>query len=136
MKLKDQYTTFKNKYRNSIVLIRSGSFIVTYGDDAVIFKYLFSYQIRSGKLGFPISVLDKVLLDLDDYMLNYVVLNLEDNDILNISKDDRYYFDVYNKAKKSEFEDSMNQILLDRIKYLIDGNVDNYDKIKRFVDEL
>ena len=82
---------------SAIVFIKSGNFVVTYGDDAIILNYLFSYQIRDGKLGFPVNVLNRILNDL---------------------------------------ENSMNQLLLDRIKYLINGNKDNYDKIKRFIDEL
>ena len=136
MKIRDQYNILKVDYMSAIVFIKSGNFVVTYGDDAIILNYLFSYQIRDGKLGFPVNVLNRILNDLDKNCLNYVCFNVSDEDIKSLSNDDKYYFNLLNDSKKYEFENSMNQLLLDRIKYLISGNSDNYGKIKRFIDEL
>ena len=136
MKIRDQYNILKVDYMSAIVFIKSGNFVVTYGDDAFILNYLFSYQIRDGKLGFPVNVLNRILNDLDNNCLNYVCFNVSDEDIKSLSNDDKYYFNLLNDSKKYEFENSMNQLLLDRIKYLISGNSDNYGKIKRFIDEL
>ena len=52
MKLKDRFSSIKNRYLNDIVLIKSGSFYITFDQDAIIMNYLFSYQITSGKIGF------------------------------------------------------------------------------------
>ena len=44
MKLKDRFSSIKNRYLNDIVLIKSGSFYITFDQDAIIMNYLFSYQ--------------------------------------------------------------------------------------------
>ena len=41
---------------------------------------------------------------------------------------------IYNKAKKEEFTTKINEVLIDRIRFLL-KDPNNYEKIKRFIDE-
>ena len=60
MKTIDKYLKFKEMYKEHVVIIKSGNFYYTFLDDTYIFNYLFGYQIRENKIGFPLSAKAKV----------------------------------------------------------------------------
>ena len=75
------YLTWKEKYPNSVVLIKSGSFYRTYDNDAIILSYLCCYKVIKNVLGFPIRSLSKVLKELKrEEVVNY--LRFLDNEVL------------------------------------------------------
>lgn len=81
------YLTLKEKYPNSVVLIKSGSFYRTYDNDAIILSYLCCYKVIKNVLGFPIRSLSKVLKELKREEVNFVV----DNDVhFSFENDDNY----------------------------------------------
>ena len=133
MKLKEKYTELKNENITSIILIKSGSFYLTFDNDATILNYIFSYQINGSKVGFPLKNIDKVVSILNEKSINCIVL--EDNEIKNFEHEINNYSLLFNEAKKFEFNFSMNNMLIDRIKFLLEKDPDNYLKIKRFIDE-
>lgn len=133
MKLKEKYTELKNENITSIVLIKSGSFYLTFDNDATILNYIFSYQINGSKVGFPLKNIDKVVSILNEKSINCIVL--EDNEIKKFEHEINNYSLLFNEAKKFEFNFSMNNMLIDRIKFLLEKDPDNYLKIKRFIDE-
>ena len=134
MKLKDRFSSIKNRYLNDIVLIKSGSFYITFDQDAIIMNYLFSYQITSGKIGFPLKNIEKVKNELKTKKIHYIVLDDEKQE--RYEEEINHYVEYLNYAKKKEYENAMNQMLLDRIHFLLEQNSDNYGKIKKFIDEL
>lgn len=136
MKLREKYSYLKREYSDFIVLIKSGSFYITYENDALILNNIFNYQIINNKVGFPIRSIDKIMNSLNDLEINYIIDNNDESDILEFSGDTNEYLTYYEQAKKYEFRESMNKILLDKIKFLIENNQDNYEKIRRFIDEL
>lgn len=135
MKLKEKYKELKNSYHDAIVLIKSGSFYVTFDVDAVILNYLFSYQINNSKVGFPLKNIERVTDELNIKRINYVVWSDDEHVDVNIDEQNKYSI-YFNDAKREEFNIAMNNVLIDRIKFLINENSDNYSKIKRFIDEL
>ncbi len=81
------YLTWKEKYPNSVVLIKSGSFYRTYDNDTIILSYLCCYKVIKNVLGFPIRSLSKVLKELKGEEVNFVV----DNDVhFSFENDDNY----------------------------------------------
>ena len=46
------------------------------------------------------------------------------------------YYCYFQRIKKLEFQESMNQMLIDRLQFLVISDSTNYIKIKEFVDEL
>lgn len=81
------YLTLKEKYPNSVVLIKSGSFYRTYDNDTIILSYLCCYKVIKNVLGFPIRSLSKVLKELKGEEVNFVV----DNDVhFSFENDDNY----------------------------------------------
>ena len=136
MKLKEIYSNKKMEYPQSIILIKSGNFYITYYEDSLIINELLNYQIVNNKVGFPIGSLDKVIKLLESKEINYIIIEQEEI----VSYNSNYSIEYYNKllsiAKKRGFNDSSNELLLNRIKYLINDNKGNYTKIKNFIDEL
>ena len=75
------YLTWKKKYSNSVVLIKSGFFYRTYDNDTIILSYLCCYKVIKNVLGFPIRSLSKVLKELKrEEVVNY--LRFLDNEVL------------------------------------------------------
>ena len=64
MKNIDKFLALKNKYSDSLVLIKSGNFYYSYFEDGIILNYLFNYQVINNRVGFPLKNLDKVLEEL------------------------------------------------------------------------
>lgn len=97
MKVIDKYNDLKRSYEDFVVLIKSGSFYLTFGDDSIILNYLFSYQIKNDKLGFPISAVDKVKDGLDKNNINYIIFN-DGDDVVEISNLENDYYLIFDKA--------------------------------------
>ncbi len=133
MKLIDKVLSIKKLYSESVVLIKSGTFYITYNDDAYILGYLMDYQVNdSNKLGFPINSLDKIIDVLDKAQINVYIIdeNIERN------YSNNHYNDILRKAKKDHFNDLNINLLLDEIKYLLKDNPENISKIRSFISEL
>ena len=133
--MKEKYEKQKNENLNSIILIKSGNFYATIGDDAFVMKAIFNYQILKGKIGFPINSIEKVKYKLEELKVNYIICDT-DNNVIKKEFEENSYGKILNNCKKQEYKDNMKKLLFDRIEYLINLNCDNYDKIRKFIDEL
>lgn len=96
---------------------------------------IFDYQIIKGKVGFPLTALERVMGELNSESINYVIYK-DENDIIKKEFNDNKYISLLGESKKREYKNSMKKLLLERIEFLIDNSEDNYDKIRRFIDEL
>ncbi len=133
MKNIDRYLSLKNQYQNSLVLIKTGNFYYTYLEDSIILNYLFNYQVQNNRVGFPLSVIDKIVEELKNNNISIVINDKDNTKYQNVGSN---YQDIKIKAKevydkKKEIED-----LIDKIRYKIDKYYFNYKLIKDFVDEL
>lgn len=133
MKIKDKYKELKYLNFNKVILIKSGNFYISYDEDAIVLNHLFSYQIVNNKIGFPLVTLPKIKEKLDELNVDYIIYNNEE-EITTQTNEDNNYMNIYNKAKKEEFTTKINEVLIDRIRFLL-KNPNNYEKIKRFIDE-
>lgn len=133
--MKEKYEKAKYENLNSIILIKSGNFYTTLDDDAHVINTIFNYQILKGKVGFPVSSINKVIEKLNNLNINYVIYNSDDN-IIRKEFDNNSYNKILNKSKKQEYMNNMKKLLFDRIEYLLSIDYDNYDKIRKFIDEL
>lgn len=135
MKLKERYKELKREYPCGIVLLRSGSFYVSYETDAFILNYLFSYQIKNDKVGFPISAISRILESLKEKQISFFVDDGDDNNCYDANEENQY-FSFYDKAQSNYNNQLMMQVLFDRIKYLIERDSKSYFKIKEFIDAM
>lgn len=92
--IRDMETEYHQKYPNSILLVLSGNFYNVYGKDAYILCYIFRFKFINKlykteddeekyipRTGFPRNSLDKVLLDLEEKKINYVIKVKNKSDI-------------------------------------------------------
>lgn len=88
----EKYYNYKIKYKNYIILIKSGNFYEVLEKDALIINKLLGYKIKrfskTFKTGFPISKLDNILCILKSNHINYIVVN--DNEIKEEFIDNKY----------------------------------------------
>ena len=91
MKVIDAYKQYKKKYRDYVVLIRSGIFYEVYNDDISIMYSLFRYKVRSVgnnlNIGFPISNISNVSRLLTDKKVNHLVIEKVNEEYEIVSKE-------------------------------------------------
>ena len=121
------YLTWKKKYSNSVVLIKSGFFYRTYDNDTIILSYLCCYKVINNVLGFPIRSLSKVLKDLKGEEVNFVV----DNDVHFSFENDDNYLTLLNQS----LEVYKLRVRVDKIYDYLNGNIER-KFIKKVIDEI
>lgn len=60
-----------------VIRKNKGNFCTIYGDDANIISSLFGYKILNNKVGFPESVLNKIINILEDNKISYMVIYID-----------------------------------------------------------
>lgn len=126
MKLIDTYNNYKIKYKEYVVLVKSGIFYECFNDDIGIMYSLFLYKIKNNGsnyvVGFPNNSLSKVLNVLEENKINYIVV--EDNNIV-----DKY---KTNKNRYLEYVTDLNKLIyinmkIDSIYKKLQSNILNND---------
>lgn len=132
MKLIDAYNNYKIKYKEYVVLLKSGIFYECFNDDIGIMYSLFSYKIKNKGsnyvVGFPNNSLFKVLNTLEKNKINYVVIendNIIDKYKTNKNRYSEYLIDldkliyinmkielVYKKLQNKILNDNIEKILI------------------------
>lgn len=135
MKTVDKYVDFKSKYKDYVVIVKSGNFYYSFGEDAFILKYFFNYQIRDDKVGFPLNARAKVKSVLNRHNVN--VLEVIDNYAYVLeTKNVNEYEKKLQEAKASILISKMVNNLMEKIEIKVKKEEANYKLIKEFVDEL
>lgn len=111
--IRSMETEYHKKYPNSILLVLIGNFYHVYGKDTYLMCYIFKYKIINNlykiigndivnvpNTGFPCNSLDKVLLDLEDKKINYVIKAKDKNDIFKDFKKLNTYNKRYEVARR------------------------------------
>lgn len=133
MKLIDTYNNYKIKYKEYVVLVKSGIFYECFNDDIGVMYSLFLYKIKNNGsnyvVGFPSSSLSKVLNILEENKINYIVV--EDNNIVDKYKTNKnryleYMIDlnkfiyinmkiesIYRKLQNSILNDNIEKVLFE-----------------------
>ena len=135
MKTIDKYLKFKEMYKDHVVIIKSGNFYYTFLDDTYIFNYLFGYQIRENKIGFPLNAKAKVKSILNRNNVNLIEV-IDDYAYILESKNDNAYQNILRDAKSNLLINNMLKNLMNKIEIKIKKEEANYELIKEFVDEL
>ena len=123
MKIIDTYNSYKIKYKEYVVLIKSGIFYECLNDDIGIMYSLFHYKIKNKGnnyiVGFPKNSIVKVTDNLKHNKINYIVLE---------KNNDEYYISDKYKTNKNNYNSYKLDIMkLNYINYKIDSI---YSKLK------
>ena len=136
MKLGELHSKYKTEYSDKIILIKSGNFYRTYGNDALILWYLFGYKYSNNLVGFPISNFYIVVGRLNKIGIGVVVVNgintYTNYGSINVNSYNKYLEYALNK----KLVDSKIREITDKIKLKIRENICNYDLIVGFIDSL
>ena len=131
--MKNRYEYYKIKYKEYIILMKSGNFYVALQQDAIVLNDIFKYKLNISnniiKVGFPVNSLNKILKTLDNININYVVL---DNNILYINKSKTNMYNKYINNNISNYIlriKNINNILNQNIYNNIDSVLDNIENI-------
>lgn len=132
MKLIDTYYNYKSKYKEYVVLLKSGIFYECFNDDIGIMYSLFRYKIKntgnSYTVGFPSNSLSRVCRVLEENKINYIIVdkeNIIDRYKTKNNKYNQYYInlnrlqyviykieDIYNRLNDKILDDDIEKILL------------------------
>ena len=132
MKIVDNYFNYKRQYPKYVILITLGTFVEIYGEDTNIMNRLFNYKIttygNTKRLGFPVSSLLKVGLELTNNKINYIIVDRDklmekkrfnpnnyDNyrENSNYKNIDKRIEKITSKLKSSINEYDINELLID-----------------------
>ena len=135
MKTIDKYLKFKEMYKDHIIIIKSGNFYYTFLDDTYILNYLFGYQIRENKIGFPLTAKAKVKSVLNRNNINLIEV-IDDYAYILESKNNNAYQETLKAAKSNILISNMLNNLMSATEIKVKKEEANYELIKEFVDEL
>ena len=65
---------------NILKIRKHGKFYGSYDNDALVLHAITGYKVSNGRVGFPENVLGKVVNELDNHKINYVVIE-KDNEV-------------------------------------------------------
>lgn len=148
--IRDMETEYHKVYPDSILLVLSGNFYNVYGKDTYILCYIFKFKLINKlyktinnenvyipKTGFPSNSLDRVLLELEERKINYVIKVKNKNDIFKDFKKLNIYKRKYEAGEKY----CMDKIKVNEILHKCDDLCgkkdfsDLLDKIKKEIEE-
>lgn len=135
MKTIDKYLKFKEMYKDHVIIIKLGNFYYTFLDDTYILNYLFGYQIRENKIGFPLTAKAKVKSVLNRNNINLIEV-IDDYAYILESKNKNAYQETLKVAKSNILISNMLNNLMSAIEIKVKKEEANYELIKEFVDEL
>lgn len=135
MKTIDKYLKFKEMYKDHVIIIKLGNFYYTFLDDTYILNYLFGYQIRENKIGFPLTAKAKVKSVLNRNNINLIEV-IDDYAYILESKNNNAYQETLKAAKSNILISNMLNNLMSAIEIKVKKEEANYELIKEFVDEL
>ena len=119
MRLKDNYFEIKNKYKNYILIMKSGTFYNVLGNDCYIFKNIFGYKVNN---------FSDTVKTLDDFtkVHNYIVY---EGEIKLKGKFHRNKYEVFLKERLSISE------RIERITLML-NEIKNEDRIIQVLDTI
>lgn len=114
MKTIDKYLKFKEMYKDHVIIIKLGNFYYTFLDDTYILNYLFGYQIRENKIGFPLTAKAKVKSVLNRNNINLIEV-IDDYAYILESKNKNAYQETLKAAKSNILISNMLNNLMSAI---------------------
>ncbi len=133
MKSMEMCDLYKEKYKDTIILIKEGIFYKCYREDAKIMWYLFDYKYINDSLGFSSNSYDKVVNKLIKLNISFMIID-KSSIIINSYIDNRVY-DLYKNLALDSFDtNEKKESLINKLKMVLDKNIKYYEEISSFLD--
>lgn len=133
MKIIDVYSSFKEKYQNSVVIVKEGIFYKSFYDDAKLLWYLFGYKYINDSVSFGNIPYDKVISKLNNLDLGIVVIS-NNQEILSVTRDIDIYKSYLKISLKSFEKNERKNKLIEKLSKILDNKDDCYFEIDKFLD--
>ena len=135
-KISEYGKIIKEQNDNKVVLVKSGNFYRCFDKDAIIVYYLLNYKLTEDLMvGFPVSSLGKVLVKLKNNNVSSIILNDLSNTI-NYNCTNNKYKEVLNDSINYLENSKKIDLLIDEIRNILSMDISNYEKFKKFLNEL
>ena len=131
----------KQIHPEAVMLYKAGTFYHCYGKDAYILSGMFDYLLKSNgnivECGFSINAINKVKSKLEEYKINYLLLDPrnnyyvdEENDNKNLNEYNKYFKKCYIQVKNK------NEIrkITERLELLVEN--ENFKNIIRKLEDV
>ena len=96
----DLFRQLKLEYKDYLILFKSGSFYISFDEDATILNNLFNYKIvelkNNIKSGFPLNMLNDNIKIIESNKINYIII--DNKRIINKKSFTRNKFNAYTKS--------------------------------------
>ncbi len=135
MKLEELHANLKILNSNKIVVMKSGSFYKTFGDDALILWKMFGYRINSGVACFPITSFGGVIGRLNRAGIS-VIVNNSDGVINYETALENTYNEYLENAINSNIINNKIEEMKDKIQKKLNEDINNYNRIDEFLEKL
>lgn len=130
------YKLAKMQNEEKVVLVKCGNFYKAFESDAILLWGLFGYQVKDGRVSFPMSVFANVVSKLTRLGMSVVVVKKESDISYYTSTGENTYKD-YKKSAITNYETDGK---LNEIKSLVEDKIKtsfvNYDKLMEFLNTL
>lgn len=118
--------------KDYVKLRKHGKFYAAYEEDAYVIHAILGYKVSNGKAGFPENALGKVLQELDDYKVNFSVIE-NDTETNRRKYPKSNYQKYYKQGIKSCDELKKESRIVDKIRNLTDEQI---EKVIDYIEEL
>ena len=133
MKSIEIYNAYKEKYPNTLVMVKEGIFYSAFNDDANILWHRFGYKHLGNKVSFGQVPYDRVVNELKGNEISFCIVDKEREYFRFVGDDEVYnnYLLIANKAyEKQKKEDN----LVLKIKQVFKDNPSKYDELVSFLN--
>lgn len=135
MRLEELYGNLKVLNSNKIVVMKSGNFYKTFGDDALILWKMFGYRVNNGVACFPISSFGGVISRLNRAGIS-VIVNSSEGVINYETALENTYNEYLENAISSNLINKKIEEMKEKINKKLMEDINNYDKIDEFLEKL
>ena len=135
MRLIEINKKLRSEYKNTVILMKYGNFYRCFYNNAIVVGYLFNYRLHNNKVGFPVNIIKSIECRLDEYSIDYLIYN-SDHDIKYIYHEINNY-NKYLILGNSKYNlDNYILNINNKVKDILDSDINKYIDIMRYLDEL
>ncbi len=132
---KSIYFSLKSNNKKYVVIVNCGKFYRSFGDDALVIHEIFKYKIHDMIVGFPDNSLESVILGLNNSGI-CVLVSYPKNNIVYYKVDINNYNRYLSMAKLFYDIEYKEDLLNNLVHKCLVKDINNYSKIKDFINEL
>ena len=129
------YDAYKEKYPNTLVLVKEGIFYSAYRDDANIIWNRFGYKHLGEKVSFGQVPYDRVINELKGNEISFCVVDKE-REYFKFTGDDEIYNSFLSIANRAYDKKKKEDVLISKLKKILQNDASKYHEILNFFDNL